>query len=199
MVRAMSDAPRRRPRQPRSRETVNVVLEAAAQMFDREGLKTTTNRIAGRAGVSIGSLYQYFPNKQALLYALAERHVRLARTRLDEVFAGLRTRQPPFDETMRVMLDEVVALHRDRPGLHRLMHRLAPRHPAELAAVQDFEDRIADEVAYHLRRCGRGGVDPEATAQMLVHAVDAHLHRVMTRRTPDSAQLVALVDRLLSD
>jgi AcrR family transcriptional regulator len=178
---------------------VDVVLEAAAQMFDREGLKTTTNRIAGRAGVSIGSLYQYFPNKQALLYALAERHVRQVRSRLDVVFAQLRSREPPFDETMRLMLEEVVALHRDRPGLHRLMHRLGPRHPAELAAVQDLEDHLAGEVAHHLRRCGRGGDDPVATAQMLVHAVDAHLHRVMTRGTPDSAQLVALVDRLLTD
>lgn len=199
MVWAMTDSPRRRPRQSRSRETVDVVLEAAAQMFAREGLKTTTNRIAGRAGVSIGSVYQYFPNKQALLYALAERHVRQAREHLGEVFAELRGRQLPFDETMRVILDEVVALHRDRPGLHRLMHRLAPRHPAELAAVQDFEDRIIGEVAYHLQRCDRGGDDPVATAQMLVHTVDAHLHRVMTRRTPDSAQLVALVDRLLAD
>ncbi|TFV55043.1 TetR/AcrR family transcriptional regulator [Mycobacterium sp. PS03-16] len=195
----MSDVRRRRPRQLRSRETVDVVLTAAAQMFDREGLATTTNRIAERAGVSIGSLYQYFPNKQALLYALAERHIRQARARLDAVFARLLAEEPPFEDTMRAILTEVVALHSDRPGLHRVMHRLAPRNPAELAALQEFEDRIAAELAHHLRRCGRGGDDPAGTAMTLVHAVDAHLHRVMTRGTPQVDQLLDLVERLTAD
>lgn len=195
----MSDVRRRRPRQSRSRETVDVVLTAAAQMFDREGLSTTTNRIAERAGVSIGSLYQYFPNKQALLYALAERHIRQVRTRLDAVFARLRAEEPPFQAMMHAIISEVVALHSDHPGLHRVMHRLAPRHPAELAALAEFEERIAGEIAHHLRRCGRGGDDPAATAVTLFHAVDAHLHRVMTRGTPDVDQLLDLVERLTAD
>jgi AcrR family transcriptional regulator len=71
---------RRRPRQARSRQTVEVILEAAARVFRREGFRATTNRVAAEAGVSIGSLYEYFPNKQALLAALAERHVAVAET-----------------------------------------------------------------------------------------------------------------------
>jgi len=54
---------------------VSYLLEAAAQVFRAEGYGATTNRIAARAGVSIGTLYEYFPNKEALLLALAERHV----------------------------------------------------------------------------------------------------------------------------
>jgi AcrR family transcriptional regulator len=67
--------PRRRPLQARSRDKVSYLLEAAAQVFRAEGYGATTNRIAVRAGVSIGTLYEYFPNKEALLLALAERHV----------------------------------------------------------------------------------------------------------------------------
>lgn len=195
----MSDTPRRAPRQDRSRETVEVVLEAAAQVFEREGLAATTNRIADKAGVSIGSLYQYFPNKHALLHTLAQRHVRTAVGRLDAVFARLRADEPPFEETMRAILDEVVGLHSDRPGLHRLMHRLAPRRANELAALQEFEDHLAREIAFHLQRCDRtGDADPLAAAQVLVHAVDAQLHRVMTRRGMDTDELLDLVERLLA-
>lgn len=64
--------------QARAQATVDFVLEAAARVFKREGFAATTNRIAEEAGVSIGTLYEYFPHKQALLFALAERHVALA-------------------------------------------------------------------------------------------------------------------------
>jgi AcrR family transcriptional regulator len=69
---------RRRPTQARAEATVDFVLEAAARVFKREGFAATTNRIAAEAGVSIGTIYEYFPHKQALLLALAERHVALA-------------------------------------------------------------------------------------------------------------------------
>src|SRR5271154_4150665 len=68
--------PRKLPRQPRSEATVDAILLAAAQVFERHGYAAgTTNRIAERAGVSIGTLYQYFPNKDAILVALARDHL----------------------------------------------------------------------------------------------------------------------------
>jgi len=70
-----SIAPRKSPAQTRSKRTVEWILEGAARVFRAEGFAATTNRIAQAAGVSVGSLYEYFPNKQALLVALAERHV----------------------------------------------------------------------------------------------------------------------------
>jgi AcrR family transcriptional regulator len=73
---------RRRPRQTRSRNTVDVLLEAAARVFRRDGWHATTNRIAAEAGVSIGSLYEYFPDKQALLVGLAERHLAVAEQKI---------------------------------------------------------------------------------------------------------------------
>ncbi|WP_431949778.1 TetR/AcrR family transcriptional regulator [Nocardia lijiangensis] len=195
----MTDSPRKAPRQRRSRETVDTLLEAAAQMFGREGLATTTNRIAERAGVSIGSLYQYFPNKHALLHALAERHVAEGMTRLDAVFAELRATEPGFDETMRAILEVVVDLHRDRPALHAVLHRVAPRSSREMAALRAFEDRLAEEIAGHLVRCGRGGDDPVYLARTLVHAVDVQVHRVLIPHRLDTERLVELVSRISAD
>ncbi len=178
---------------------MDTLLEAAAQMFGREGLATTTNRIAERAGVSIGSLYQYFPNKHALLHALAERHVAEGMTRLDAVFAELRATEPGFDETMRAILEVVVDLHRDRPALHAVLHRVAPRSSREMAALRAFEDRLAEEIAGHLVRCGRGGDDPVYLARTLVHAVDVQVHRVLIPHRLDTERLVELVSRISAD
>jgi AcrR family transcriptional regulator len=195
----MSDGIRKRPRQRRSRDTVDVMLEAAAQMFSREGLATTTNRIAERAGVSIGTLYQYFPNKHAMLHELAVRHLLDGGEQLGRVFVELRETEPPFEETMRAIVDVIVDLHSDRPTLHALMHRVAARLPGQLAAVRAFEDYLVEEIGYHLRRCGRGGDDATLTARTLVHVVDAQVHRVPTRHPITADQVTALVQRLTSE
>lgn len=68
--------PRKRPQQRRSRVTIDTIFEATIQVLLANGLdRITTIQIADRAGVSIGSLYQYFPNKRALLAAVVKRHV----------------------------------------------------------------------------------------------------------------------------
>jgi AcrR family transcriptional regulator len=67
---------RRRPRQSRSRATWEAIVEAAVQILERRGPEAlTTNRIAERAGVSVGSVYQYFPDKHAILAAAARREM----------------------------------------------------------------------------------------------------------------------------
>jgi AcrR family transcriptional regulator len=68
--------PRKKPRQKRSADTVAVIVEATARILETNGFEGfNTNAVAEKAGVSIGSLYQYFPSKQALLSAIIEREV----------------------------------------------------------------------------------------------------------------------------
>src|SRR6185312_13440431 len=75
MVRKPLTIPRKEASQQRSRATVDTLIEAIARILVREGFdKSSTNRIAGEAGVSIGSLYQYFPSKEALVGAVMDRH-----------------------------------------------------------------------------------------------------------------------------
>lgn len=80
--RRQASSRRRTPQQARSQATVEFILISAARVFRREGFAATTNRIADVAGVSIGTLYEYFPNKHALLRALAEQHVKTAESEL---------------------------------------------------------------------------------------------------------------------
>ena len=164
-------------------------MEAAAQVFEREGLAATTNRIAERAGVSIGTLYQYFPHKQALLYELAERHLDAAGRRFDAEFARLRARPPSWEEALHALVGALVELHAARPRLHALMHAYAPRVPDGIARLHALQDRLAAEVAALLRHYGRGGPDPARTAALLVHAADAQLHRVVLTGAGDADDL----------
>src|SRR3569832_1710302 len=76
MARKPLTKPRKKASQERSRATVDVLVEATARVLVKEGFdRASTNRIAEQAGVSIGSLYQYFPSKEALVAALVERHI----------------------------------------------------------------------------------------------------------------------------
>lgn len=96
--------PRKRPRQARATATVEAILEAAAHILERKGLAAlNTNHIAERAGVSVGSLYQYFPTKQAILTEI----IRRKRRRLvDGIAASLRAAE---GETLDESLDRLIA------------------------------------------------------------------------------------------
>jgi AcrR family transcriptional regulator len=114
---------RKAPRQERSRATVEAILQAAAYILVRQGYDAfTTNSVAERAGVNIASLYQYFPNKEAIFAELHRRHVAESRTamltalRLDEsAREGSRA-----DAATRRMVTALLASHAVAPELHRI-------------------------------------------------------------------------------
>ncbi|NJM46222.1 MAG: TetR/AcrR family transcriptional regulator [Alkalinema sp. RU_4_3] len=117
--------PRKQPKQERSQATVEAILTATTHILTENGYdQLTTNRVAERAGVSIGSLYQYFPNKKALIFALAEHHanemVRLAQYHLE----GLNNLTIP--EVLRQIVKAAIAAHAVNPKLHRVLHEQIP-------------------------------------------------------------------------
>ena len=111
---------RRIPRQHRSRQTVEAVLAAVPLVMKRHGAASiTTNRIAEVAGVSIGSLYQYFPDKRSVFSALHERHVGDVRNMLERNIAAHRSSS--FSEFVVDLVEELVDLHSVETELHQLI------------------------------------------------------------------------------
>lgn len=112
--------------QDRSRATVDALVEATARILVREGFdKASTNRIAELAGVSVGSLYQYFPSKEALVAAVIERHqqdiMQTVRGELAEVMTE------PVEIAIRKIVALAVKGHRVNPRLHRVLAEQIPR------------------------------------------------------------------------
>ena len=111
--------PRRSPRQARSLMKVELMLEAAMRLLDEGELESlTTNAVAARAGVSIGTLYQYFPDKHALLDALVQRELG---TLADEVTAAMQELPATGGERVRRIVRAVVGAYGGRGRVHRLL------------------------------------------------------------------------------
>lgn len=109
---------RREPRQARSREKVALMLEAASRLIERDGLDAlSTNRIAELAGVSIGSLYQYFPDKAALLEALARREMSAVSSQVMEALTGPPPAAP--GDRVRQIVRAVFGVFGARSGVQR--------------------------------------------------------------------------------
>lgn len=117
-----SISPRKKPRQTRSRQMVAAIEQAAAEMFARHGYAgTTTNKVAERAGVSVGSLYQYFPSKDSLLAVLWERHHSQIHQIVGECMIQLQNPAVPLEDTLRELIHRLLELHRADPDLTRAL------------------------------------------------------------------------------
>ncbi|MCP4198892.1 MAG: TetR/AcrR family transcriptional regulator [Proteobacteria bacterium] len=113
---------RKEPRQSRSKEMVEAILQAAAEVFATRGYaRATTNKIAARAGVSVGSLYQYYPNKDSLLASLLAEHHREVHRVVDTALTRLIDPATPLDDGLRHLFNELVRLHQANPNLTKAL------------------------------------------------------------------------------
>ena len=171
---------RKKPQQERSLAMVATLLEAATRVFVKEGYaKATTNRIATAAGVSVGSLYQYFPSKDAIAVELLRRY----RDGLVELIgARLRTATPDnFGAVVRALLGELMRAEGINPALHRVLIEQVLRTSAR-AEMLGFEERLEGLLADALRAANLGVDDPELTAFVLVRVVLSVVQSVVVDR-----------------
>lgn len=184
MPKRVRTSPRKKPRQDRSRLTVDAILDATARILVSEGYDwASTNRVAERAGVSIGSLYQYFPNKEALVGELVDRFSRQITTMVVERFADLAD-QPP-EVVAPALVRAMVDLKRADPRLAQVLREQIPRVGRMQRYERELETVVTATAAYLARWRDRIRHDDLATAAfVVVHSVDAVTHAGVTGRPP---------------
>lgn len=179
----MSVQPRKTAKQQRSRGTIDVLLDATARIVGQVGLdEATTNRIAEVAGVSVGSLYQYFPGKASLLAALIEREARADVTELRAVVAA--TRELPLPEALERSIEELVARHARRPELYRWMLRYVPElgQHEKIRAVAAEGRALLRDLLVERRVELAAGVEPAFAALVVGSSIEACIHSALFER-----------------
>ena len=187
---------RKTPGQARSQETVDVILEASARILESDGLRGfNTNAIAAKAGVSIGSLYQYFPNKDSIVLTLISSfenalHDTVVTAVQDGKGKGLKSR-------LRLVVRGLVSAHYYRPRLNRVLETEEERlgseadsaafHESLLQLLRDHQNEVAVSVSRTTERVViailralvdlglASGASPRSTEQRAMRAICGYL------------------------
>ena len=196
MARRPAVTPRKQAIQSRSRATVDALVEATARILVSEGYdKASTNRIAEVAGVSVGSLYQYFPGKEALVLAVIERHNRDIMDVVGKVLAELDLL--PIDQAVRRLVTAAVAAHRVDPQLHFVLSEQVPRTGA-LEHVEAVNQQAHRAFAAYLesRRHELGVGDVTLAAFICATSIEALAHNAVLHNAGLSSDrsVQALID-----
>lgn len=179
---------------------MEAILEAAARILDRQGWGGfTTNAVAEMAGVSIGSLYQYFPNKLALVETILRRH-------FDDVLSALRFTDEQTSRIERIegLVSGMIAAHSVHPSLHRVLLEEVPRGKISKAIHQNFEREYWSRFTKLIAANEVSGANPRSVvrAQVLSAAISGAVHDAARRGTLRSPvferELVHLADAYLT-
>lgn len=182
MARRPLTSPRKHASQERSRATVDALIEATTRILVREGFDgASTNRIAEKAGVSIGSLYQYYPCKEALVAAVIDRHNQQLMQIVRDALAAVAAE--PIETAVRKLVAAAIDAHRLDPKLHRVLAEQIPR-TGRLKDVEAF-----NRENYALMRAYLEGhrdelrtVDVGLAAFVCVTSVEALTHSAVLHR-----------------
>jgi len=181
MARKPKTNPRKSASQERSRRTVDTILEATARVLIKYGYdKASTNRIAAVAGVSIGSLYQYFPSKEALVAAVIDRHTH----ELTQVVRGalIKVAARSIEVAAHELVSAGIDAHRVNPELHRVLAEQVPR-TGGLKKIEAIDDAYASVRGYlEAHRDELGVAELDVAAFICVTAVEALTHAAVLHR-----------------
>lgn len=164
---------------------VETLLDATARVLTREGYdRASTNRIAVKAGVSVGSLYQYFPNKEALVAALVARHNREMLQLLRAALAEMGSRD--LATVMRELVRAMVDAHLVDPVLHRIFAEQVPRM-GQLAKIEALQRETFLVVRGYLekRRHEIPAADLDSATSICVTTVESLTHEFVINK-PDA-------------
>jgi AcrR family transcriptional regulator len=197
MPRAPATTPRKSASQERSRLTVEALLEATARILVKQGYdRASTNRIAALAGVSVGSLYQYFPSKEALVAAVVARHNRemldVLRTALEAVASQ------PLPVALRTLVGATIEAHQVDPALHRIFAEQVPRM-GQLAEIERLQRETAALIRSYLeaRRAELAIADLDIATFICVSTVETLAHEYVIRHPhATAAQQDGFVDEV---
>ena len=177
--------PKKKPSQDRSRDTVDVILQATSFLLNERGYDAlTTNRIAARAGVNIATLYQYFPNKQAVFAELMRRHA--SQTRAAALAVLEAERDGGLAATIRALVEANIAMHKITPRLHRIFTEEGPR--LGIGVIESPSDLEMRRRAAAFCDSARGRLEnPELVLWIATTAVHSLIHLAIVERPDDFA------------
>jgi AcrR family transcriptional regulator len=179
---------RKEPRQARSKATVEAIIEAGAHVLSDLGWAGfTTNKVAEAAGASIGSLYQYFPDKLSLVEAIRRRHFDQVLSVIAESAEG----DKPLKRFAQQLVRGMIAAHSIHPTLHQVLLDEAPGDRGSRAAHASFQSRYLSHyaAAVAVYRKPRKNADVETVARVLSSAVEGVIHNAARRDMLDSPEL----------
>ncbi|MGY5777186.1 TetR/AcrR family transcriptional regulator [Rhizobium sp. LEGMi135b] len=187
---------RKEPSQARSRATVDAIVESGARVLGERGWAGfTTNTVAAVAGISIGSLYQYFPDKISLVEAIRRRH-------FDEVLAVMRKAMAgelPLPQRAEALVQGMIDTHNVNPELHRVLLDEAPGHDGSRLAHDAFQAEYQAHyktfVATH--RHDRDGPSDDILVQLLSGAVEGVIHSAARKHVLGSPELKQELVRMI--
>jgi len=175
-------SPRKAPRQSRSQATVTAILDATAHILIERGFAAaSTNAVAERAGVSVGSLYQYFPNKDALVAALRTRHGEQMTAVIQRALT--KAMDATLVDALAGLIEATVEAHRVEADLHRVLEEQLGSMAVD-ALHDEYTDVMEDRIVVLLARHRNEITAPDLrlAAFMLMHAAHGLIHAVVRQR-----------------
>lgn len=187
---------RHSPKQVRARRRVELILKTAEAMFTAKGVENvTTNDIAAKADIPIGSLYQFFASKDEILEAVAGRYLDQADKLLAKAYED--TSSLPIDDAIRSILTLSVKMQLRRPNFLRFLGLTRPQALTEMMAALQ-EKRIENTIAL-LRRADQQS-DPDALrlkAELMVAATGAMIPQATRAKTKPRQRIIDEITRML--